>query len=55
MKRVVFILDGKRGASPVVFGKKGDGTLLGAVTLESLGFVLDPIRRRLLHLPMLLA
>lgn len=50
----IFFLDGKRGASPVVFGKKGDGVLLGAVTLESLGFVLDPIRRKLLSLPMLL-
>lgn len=50
----VFFYDGKQGASPVVFGKKGDGVLLGAVTLESLGFVLDPIRRRLRDLPMLL-
>lgn len=50
----LFFLNGKRGASPVVFGKRGDGTLLGAVTLESLGFILDPIRRRLRSLPMLL-
>lgn len=51
----LFFYDGKRGASPVIFGKRGDGVLLGAVTLESLGFVLDPIRRRLRSLPMLLA
>lgn len=50
----VFFYDGKQGASPVIFGKRGDGILLGAVTLESLGFVLDPIRRRLRDLPMLL-
>jgi clan AA aspartic protease len=51
----LFFYDGKQGASPVVFGKRGDGVLLGAVTLESLGFILDPIRRRLRDLPMLLA
>ncbi len=50
----LFFYDGKQGASPVIFGKKGDGILLGAVTLESLGFVLDPIRRQLRDLPMLL-
>lgn len=51
----LFFYDGKRGASPVIFGKRKDGVLLGAVTLEALGFVLDPIRRRLRDLPMLLA
>ena len=51
----IFFYDGKQGASPVIFGKAGDGILLGAVTLESLGFILDPIRRRLRDLPMLLA
>ena len=48
-----FYLD-KKGASPVVFGKRGDSALLGAVTLESLGFLIDPIRRRIRTLPMLL-
>jgi len=51
----LFFFDGKQGASPVIFGKKRDGVLLGVVTLESLGFVLDPIRRQLRSLPMLLA
>ena len=40
-------------SSPVVFGEK-DIFLLGAVTLESLGVVLDPINRQLKPLPMLL-
>jgi hypothetical protein len=39
----------------VIFGEKGDATLLGAVTLESLGFVLDAVRRDLLPLPMVVA
>ena len=44
---------GKIRSSPVVFG--GNGIfLLGAVTLESLGVILDPINRELKPLPMLL-
>ncbi len=54
MGDAVFILDGQRGASPVIFGERGDSTLLGAVSLEALGFVLDPIRRELRPLPMVL-
>lgn len=42
------------GASPVIFGDKDDIYLLGVVTLESLGLTLDPIRRELKPLPMLL-
>ena len=50
----IFLIDGERGASPVIFGEKGDSTLLGAVSLESLGLMLDPIRRVLKPLPMVL-
>jgi clan AA aspartic protease len=50
----LFKLDGYQAASPVIFGEKGDSTLLGVVTLESLGFLLDPIRRELRPLPMVL-
>jgi clan AA aspartic protease len=49
-----FIIDGKRGASPVIFGQRGDSALLGVVTLESLGFALDPFKRVLRPLPMIL-
>ena len=51
---VVFEYGGDRGASPVIFGEKGDSTLLGAVTLESLGLMLDPLRREIRPLPMVL-
>jgi len=44
-----------RGAAPVIFGEPGDATLLGAVSLESLGYVLDAIRRDLMPLPMVVA
>lgn len=43
-----------KGASPVIFGEAGDSSLLGAVTLESLGLILDPIRREIKSLPLVL-
>lgn len=43
------------GPALVVFGEEGDATLLGAHTLEALGFALDPVRRELVPLPMMLA
>jgi len=55
MGDAAFRLDGRQGASPVIFGEKGDSALLGAVTLEALGVLLDPLRRELRPLPMVLA
>lgn len=51
---VVIRFNGHQGASPVIFGQKGDSTLLGSVSLEALGFILDPMKRELRPLPMLL-
>jgi predicted aspartyl protease len=51
----LFFYKGHRGAAPVIFAEEADATLLGAVTLESLGFVLDAVRRDLLPLPMVIA
>ncbi len=42
------------GGADVIFGEAGDSTLLGALTLEALGLVLDPLRRELKPLPMIL-
>ena len=39
--------DGRRGDSMVIVGERRDDPLLGAITLESLGLVLDPFRREL--------
>lgn len=50
----IFLIDGIRGASPVIFGEKGDAALLGVVTLEAVGLTLDPIRRVLRPLPLIL-
>jgi clan AA aspartic protease len=42
------------GGADVIFGEEGDSTLLGALTLEALGLALDPLRRELKPLPMIL-
>ena len=39
----------------VIFGETGDAALLGAFTLEALGLCLDPLKRELLPIPMILA
>ncbi len=43
------------GAAPVIFGRRGDASLLGVVTLEALGLRLDPLRRRLHPLRLMIA
>jgi clan AA aspartic protease len=43
------------GGANVIFGEEGDYVLLGALTLEALGLALDPLRRELRPLPMILA
>jgi len=43
-----------RGTSPVFLGQPGDEPLLGAVTLEILGLVLNPFTRTLHPMRMLL-
>ena len=40
------ILD-EEGHTPVILGEEGDDALLGAVTLEEFGFVLNPFNRTL--------
>jgi len=49
-----FEFQGEGGAAPVIFGETGDEPLLGATTLESIGLVLDPFKRRLIPMRMLL-
>ena len=50
----LFRYDKHVGGSDVIFGEKGDATLLGAFTLESLGLALDPLKRELREMPMIL-
>ena len=50
-----FELDGKGAAAPVIFGEQDDEPLLGVTTLEAIGLVLDPFKRRLIPARMMLA
>ena len=51
---VTFRFDGRKGASPVIFGQKTDSILLGSVSLGALGLMIDPLKRELRPLPMVL-
>ena len=50
-----FRYEDRVGGADVIFGEPEDAVLLGAFTLESLGLCLDPLRRELLPVPMVLA
>ncbi len=50
----IFKYGDRIGGSDVIFGEEGDSILLGAFSLEALGLSLDPLRRELKQLPMLL-
>lgn len=43
------------GGANVIFGEKGDMALLGWTTLSAMGLFLDPLKRELKNLPLLLA
>ena len=51
----VFKYGDSLGVADVIFDEEGDSNLLGAMTLEALGLSLDPLRRELKPLPMILA
>ena len=51
--RITF--DGQSATCVVLFGEKGDTTLLGVTTLENLGLIFDPMRQKIMSLPMLIA
>ena len=51
----VFEIEGRRATSPVVLGESEDEALLGAVTLETLGLMLNPLTRTLQPMRMMLA
>ena len=51
----LFKYQGRIGGADVIFGEEEDSVLLGAFTLEALGLSLDPLKRELRPLPMILA
>ncbi len=44
---VLLTIDGRKGAVQVAFGEQGEAAVLGATSLEGLGFLVDPVGRRL--------
>ncbi|MEK6783229.1 MAG: aspartyl protease [Bacteroidota bacterium] len=50
-----FEYQGEGGSAPVIFGEKDDEPLLGATTLESIGLVLNPFKRELYPMRMVMA
>ncbi|MEW6104347.1 MAG: aspartyl protease [bacterium] len=51
----IFKYNNKIGGADVIFGEKDDASLLGAFTLEALGLSLDPLKRELKPIPMIIA
>jgi clan AA aspartic protease len=51
----LFKFQGKIGGADVIFGEKNDSILLGAFTLEALGLALDPLKRELKPIPLIIA
>ena len=49
-----FELNGEGASVPVIYGEAGDSPLLGAVTLEAMGLVLNPFTRELYPMRMIL-
>ena len=50
-----FEIGGQAATSPVVLGEANDVALLGAVTLETLGLMLNPLNRELVPMRLMLA
>ena len=50
-----FTIGGQSATSPVVLGGPEDGPLLGAVTLETVGLMVNPLSRELLPMRLMLA
>jgi len=50
-----FTVEGQSATSPVVLGGADDAPLLGAVTLETLGLMINPLTRELLPMRLILA
>ena len=49
-----FDIEGRGATSPVVLGRDDEGPLLGAITLETLGLVLNPLTRQLMPIRLML-
>lgn len=55
ISEIRFEYKGLFGTTPVILGEKGDEALLGVLTLETLGLILNPFTRELIPMKMMLA
>ena len=44
---VLLTIDGRKAPVPVAFGEPGEEAVLGATALEGLGFLVDPVAKKL--------
>src|SRR5271157_1326544 len=44
---VLLTIDGRKAPVPVAFGEPGEEAVLGATALEGLGFMVDPVAKKL--------
>ena len=54
VSRCSFEVEGETEVSPVVLGERADAPILGSVTLETLGLMLNPLTRELLPMKLML-
>ena len=50
----IVAIDGQEAPSTVIIGRKGDSPLLGALTLENMGLMVDPFSRKLRNMKLML-
>lgn len=48
-------INGQKAPSTVVIGEKGDSALLGVITLENMGLMVDPFKRELRPMRLMLS
>ena len=48
-------IDGQTALSTVVLGQKTDSALIGVITLENMGLMVDPFKRKLIPMKLILA
>lgn len=48
-------IDGNKAPSTVVIGEEGDSPILGVFTLEGMGLMIDPFKRKLRPMKLMLA
>lgn len=54
LSSAIIKIDGQEAASTVVIGQKDDSPLIGVITLEGMGLMVDPFKRKLIPMRLML-